>query len=48
MLYMSFNHLSGSIPQGIANIPQMEVLDVRNNSLSGIVPSGKHICLTFE
>jgi hypothetical protein len=42
-LDMSFNYLSGTIPQGIANIPRLEVLDVRNNSLSGTVPFGKYI-----
>ncbi|KAK4389415.1 putative LRR receptor-like serine/threonine-protein kinase [Sesamum angolense] len=39
-LYLSFNQLSGPIPVRLANNPSLEVLDVQNNTLSGVVPSG--------
>ncbi|XP_019057144.1 PREDICTED: protein NSP-INTERACTING KINASE 2-like [Tarenaya hassleriana] len=32
--------VAGSIPKTIADIPQLDSLDVRNNSLSGILPPG--------
>ncbi|KAL0331391.1 UNVERIFIED_CONTAM: Proline-rich receptor-like protein kinase PERK9 [Sesamum angustifolium] len=45
-LYLSFNQLSGPIPVRLANNPSLEVLDVQNNTLSGVVPSGRclHAC----
>jgi hypothetical protein len=42
-LDLSFNGFSGRIPAKLADIPQLQVLDVRNNSLSGVVPSGMRI-----
>ncbi|KAE8665538.1 Detected protein of confused Function [Hibiscus syriacus] len=37
-LDLSFNSLFGSIPMKLADAPLLEVLDIRNNSLSGNVP----------
>ncbi|XWS50671.1 hypothetical protein CRYUN_Cryun12cG0106200 [Craigia yunnanensis] len=37
-LDLSFNRLFGSIPMKLADAPLLEVLDIRNNSLSGVVP----------
>ncbi|KAB2054720.1 hypothetical protein ES319_A12G273600v1 [Gossypium barbadense] len=37
-LDLSFNDLFGSIPTKLADAPLLEVLDIRNNSLSGNVP----------
>lgn len=46
-LDLSFNRLFGSIPKRVADVPLLKVLDVRNNSLSGSVPSGNHTILLF-
>ncbi|KAK3129422.1 hypothetical protein QOZ80_6BG0479230 [Eleusine coracana subsp. coracana] len=37
-LVLSNNHLTGGIPSGLAALPNLEVLDVRNNSLTSQVP----------
>uniref|UniRef100_A0A0V0IPS4 Putative LRR receptor-like serine/threonine-protein kinase GSO1-like n=1 Tax=Solanum chacoense TaxID=4108 RepID=A0A0V0IPS4_SOLCH len=37
-LDLSFNNLFGSIPVKLADAPKLEVLDIRNNTLSGNVP----------
>lgn len=42
-LDLSFNGFSGRVPARLADIPQLEVLDVRNNSLSGFLPTGKSL-----
>lgn len=41
-LDLSSNRLLGSIPAKIADAP-LEVLDVSNNNLSGIVPPGNYV-----
>ncbi|XP_050243998.1 receptor-like protein 33 isoform X5 [Quercus robur] len=38
LLYLSNNHLSGSIPVSICNAPYLQVLDLRNNFLNGTIP----------
>ncbi|KAK8658176.1 hypothetical protein V6N13_036388 [Hibiscus sabdariffa] len=40
-LDLSFNRLTDTIPPTLTDIPQLEILDIRNNTLSGIVPSGR-------
>lgn len=47
MLNLSFNRLSGTIPANLAQAPALEFLDVRNNSLWGIVPSGEFHLASF-
>ncbi|MED6134217.1 hypothetical protein PIB30_035008 [Stylosanthes scabra] len=37
-LYLSGNHLTGSIPESLTTLPQLETLDVSNNNLFGQVP----------
>lgn len=39
-LDLSFNNLFGPVPVKLANVPKLEVLDIRNNSFSGNVPPG--------
>ncbi|XP_030928017.1 receptor-like protein 7 [Quercus lobata] len=38
LLYLSNNHLSGSIPVSICNAPYLQVLDLHNNFLNGTIP----------
>uniref|UniRef100_A0A7N2M7E2 Leucine-rich repeat-containing N-terminal plant-type domain-containing protein n=1 Tax=Quercus lobata TaxID=97700 RepID=A0A7N2M7E2_QUELO len=38
LLYLSNNHLSGSIPVSMCNAPYLQVLDLRNNFLNGTIP----------
>jgi hypothetical protein len=44
-LDLSFNYFFGSIPVWLVNAPIPEVLNIQNNSLSGIVPSGNIILI---
>ncbi|XP_070009439.1 LRR receptor kinase SERK2 isoform X2 [Nicotiana sylvestris] len=37
-LYLGFNQLSGPIPSKLATAPQLEVLEIQNNTLTGVVP----------
>lgn len=48
-LDLSFNHLFGSIPSKLVQVSLLTVLDLRNNSLSGNVPSGEpHVIKPFQ
>lgn len=42
-LDLSYNRLFGSIPTKLADAPLLQVLDVRNNTLSGNVPPGNKL-----
>jgi hypothetical protein len=46
-LDLSWNHLSGEIPQELANITFLETLDLSNNNLEGRIPQS-HQFGTFE
>ena len=42
-MYLSHNNLSGSIPQSLANLQQLTILDVSNNKLTSKIPVGNQI-----
>jgi selenium-binding protein 1 len=37
-LTLAGNHLNGSIPDSLTTLPQLQLLDVSNNNLSGVIP----------
>ncbi|KAL6652029.1 hypothetical protein ACP70R_010954 [Stipagrostis hirtigluma subsp. patula] len=46
LLDLSFNNITGQIPQGILNLPSLSFLFLGNNSLSGSLPATKSVLLT--
>jgi hypothetical protein len=38
-LTLAGNNLNGSIPDSLTTLPQLQLLDVSNNNLSGVIPN---------